>query len=65
MPELNVNDLGPLHLGTFDKTIFSMLIPPVEAILKERDFKSVVILGIEVRLVRGAPHPRHSQITCD
>jgi hypothetical protein len=51
------NDLGSLHLGTFDKTLFSMIIPPVEAILKERDFKSVVILGIEVRSACGVPLP--------
>ena len=32
-----------------------MAIPPVEAILKDRDFKSVVVLGIEVRLRDSAP----------
>jgi len=47
VPELNVQDLGPLHLGTFDKTRFSMVIPQVEAILKEHHFKSILILGIE------------------
>ena len=57
-PELNVQDLGSLYLGTFDKTLFSMVIPQVEAILKERDFESVLILGIEVRLVCGAPLPQ-------
>lgn len=31
-----------------------MIIPPVEAILKERNFESVVILGIEVRLRNSA-----------
>ena len=48
-----MQDLGPLHLGTFDKTRFSMIIPPVEAILKERRFRSILIVGIEVRSVRG------------
>lgn len=57
MPELNIQDLGSLHLGTFDKTLFSMVTPPVEAVLKERDFKSVLILGIEVRLVLPRPLP--------
>jgi len=55
VPELNIHDLGPLHLGTFDKTLFSMVIPPVEAILKERYLKSVLILGIEVRLACEGP----------
>jgi len=32
-----------------------MVIPPVEAIFNERNFKSVVILGIEVRLRASAP----------
>ena len=57
MPELNVKELGSLHLGTFDKTLFSMVIPPVENIL-ERDFQSVLILGIEVSSARGAPLPQ-------
>ena len=48
-PELDVNELGPLHLGTFDKTLFSMVIPPIEALLKQHNFESVLILGIEVR----------------
>ena len=49
VPELKVNELGPLHLGTFDKTLFSAVIPPIEALLKGRNFESVLILGIEVR----------------
>jgi len=55
VPELDLNGLGSLHLGTFDKTLFSMIIPPVEAILRERRFDSVVILGIEVRLRGSVP----------
>ena len=55
VPELNVQDLGSLHLGTFDKTLFSMVIPPVEAILKEHGFNSVLIVGIEVSSACGAP----------
>ena len=35
--------------GTFEKTVFSMMIPEVEAILKsEESRKSVVLFGIEV-----------------
>ncbi|KAH9943013.1 Isochorismatase hydrolase [Epithele typhae] len=37
----------PLHLGTFEKTAFSMAIPPVTALLKQHNFKSVVLFGIE------------------
>jgi nicotinamidase-related amidase len=47
VPELDVHELGSLHLGTFDKTLFSLVIPQIEAILKQHDFKSVLILGIE------------------
>ena len=39
-------------LGVFDKTLFSMLIPEVEEILKreEETRKSVVLFGIEVSI---------------
>lgn len=47
VPELDVNELGSLHLGTFDKTLFSMVIPQIEGILEQQDFKSVLIVGIE------------------
>ena len=63
VPELKLEDLGSLHLGTFDKTLFSMVIPPVEAILKQRNCESVVILGIEVRS-RG-PASRRFYAICD
>lgn len=49
IPELDVEQLGPLHLGTFSKTRFSMDIPEIDAILKQHGFQSVLILGIEVR----------------
>lgn len=48
MPELNTAPLGDLFLGAHDKTLFSMVIPPVTALLKKHDFKSIVLLGIEV-----------------
>ncbi|KAF9779558.1 Isochorismatase hydrolase [Thelephora terrestris] len=64
VPELNVNELGPLHLGTFDKTLFSMVVPPVEAILKQHDFESVLIVGIEVREISMRRSiPRRSLVT--
>ena len=37
-----------LHLGVFPKTKFGMIIPEVENVIKERDFKSIIIVGIEV-----------------
>ncbi|THH21052.1 hypothetical protein EW146_g429 [Bondarzewia mesenterica] len=47
VPELSPEPLGPLHLGTIDKTLFSMVTPEVRTILQERDLKSVVLFGIE------------------
>jgi len=58
-----VQDLGPLHLGTFEKTRFSMVIPQVEAILKDHHFRSILILGIEVRSVRDALFKGRSYVT--
>lgn len=38
-----------LAKGVFDKTVFSMMIPEVESILKDEESrKSVVLFGIEV-----------------
>lgn len=47
-PELDPAPLGDLFLGTHTKSAFSMAIPPVLALLKQHDFKSVVLFGIEV-----------------
>ena len=49
VPELNTAPLESLHLGTFEKTAFSMVIPPVTALLEKHNFKSVVLFEIEVR----------------
>ena len=49
VPELDIDSLGPLYLGTIDKTLFSMLTPEVRTILAGRNSKSVVLFGIEVR----------------
>jgi hypothetical protein len=46
---LNLASLGPLHLGTVEKTLFSMATPEFLSVLKNRDFKSLVLMGIEVR----------------
>jgi len=47
VPEIDLQTLGPLHLKTVEKTLFSMFTPEVEAILKKHDLKSVVLFGIE------------------
>lgn len=43
-----MKNLGPLHLGTFEKTLFSMMTPVVKDVLASRSVKSVVLFGIEV-----------------
>ena len=48
VPELGIDKLGSLHVGTWPKKRFSMYIPEIEAGLKERQIKDVVIVGIEV-----------------
>ncbi|THH33744.1 hypothetical protein EUX98_g475 [Antrodiella citrinella] len=47
VPEIDLESLGALHLGTIDKTLFSMLTPEVETILETHSIKSVVLFGIE------------------
>ncbi|KAJ7179487.1 Isochorismatase hydrolase [Mycena filopes] len=47
-PAVNLESLGPLHVATYDKTLFSQLIPEVLAFLESRpNVKSVVLMGIE------------------
>ncbi|KAJ7367934.1 Isochorismatase-like protein [Mycena albidolilacea] len=47
-PAVNLDSLGTLHVGTYDKTLFSMLTPEVLAVLDSRPAtKSIVLLGIE------------------
>ncbi|KAN0131274.1 Isochorismatase-like protein [Lactarius tabidus] len=43
----DLTSLGPLHLGTFEKTLFSMATPEVLSLLREHDFKSLILMGIE------------------
>ena len=52
-PAIDLPSLGQdLLLGPFDKTLFSMLVPDVRAILDTRpSVTSIVIFGIEVRSI--------------
>ncbi|KAH9853903.1 Isochorismatase hydrolase [Lenzites betulinus] len=47
VPELDPAPLGKLFLGAHSKTDFSMAIEPVLLLLKEHDFRSVVLFGVE------------------
>ena len=49
VPEIVLSNLGPLHLATVPKTLFSMATPEVKKTLSDKQFKSVAIFGIEVR----------------
>ncbi|KAI0269036.1 Isochorismatase-like protein [Russula aff. rugulosa BPL654] len=44
---LNLASLGPLHLGTVEKTLFSMTTPEFLSVLDKRPFQSLVLMGIE------------------
>ncbi|KAF8351251.1 Isochorismatase-like protein [Amanita rubescens] len=47
-PDIDLSSLGPLLIGSYDKTLFSMLTLEVETILKARPHvTSIVIFGIE------------------
>jgi len=47
-PAIDLASLGDLHLGTFDKSSFTMVTPQVQEILKARPLvKNVVLFGIE------------------
>jgi hypothetical protein len=49
-PALDLQSLGKLHVGTFDKSSFSMITPEVRNILNARPaVTNVVLFGIEVR----------------
>ncbi|KAL7282037.1 hypothetical protein ACG7TL_003504 [Trametes sanguinea] len=50
VPELDHTPLGELFLGNYPKSAFSMAIPPVTAVLKQHDFKSIVLFGIEAHV---------------
>ncbi|KAI0283720.1 Isochorismatase-like protein, partial [Russula aff. rugulosa BPL654] len=42
--------LGPLHLRTVEKTLFSMTTPKFLSVLDKRPFQSLVLMGIESRI---------------
>ncbi|KAG8829623.1 hypothetical protein FRC20_004254 [Serendipita sp. 405] len=46
----DVAKLGPLHVGTFTKTTFSMMTPGVRTSLAQRNIQSVLIVGVEAHL---------------
>lgn len=51
-PSIDVASLGDLLVGTYDKTLFSMLIPEIKLLLDSRPhINSAVVFGIEVRSV--------------
>jgi nicotinamidase-related amidase len=47
-PQIPIDSLGALHLGTIEKSLFSMVTPEVKSILNTNShLRSVVLLGIE------------------
>jgi len=46
-PELGIDKLGSLHVGTWPKTTFSMYIPEIKEGLRERHIKDVMVVGLE------------------
>jgi nicotinamidase-related amidase len=51
VPEINLESIGALHLGSFPKTTFSMVTPPVRTILENRPaIDSIVLFGIETHV---------------
>ncbi|KAF5388175.1 hypothetical protein D9615_000070 [Tricholomella constricta] len=50
-PAIDLKSLGPLHVGTFDKTSFSMITPEIQALLLARpNVKNIVLFGIEAHI---------------
>ncbi|PBK73205.1 Isochorismatase hydrolase [Armillaria solidipes] len=50
-PAIDLESLGSLHVGTADKTLFSMLTPEVKDVLLSRPhIKTVVLMGIEAHI---------------
>ncbi|GJE84770.1 isochorismatase hydrolase [Phanerochaete sordida] len=50
VPEVDLEGMGPLHLGTFDKSMFSMATPEVIELLQRYNIKTVIIMGIEAHI---------------
>ncbi|KAG6866000.1 hypothetical protein C0991_009672 [Blastosporella zonata] len=50
-PAIDFNHLGNLHLGTFDKTTFSMVTPEIQTILLARPhIQNIILFGIEAHI---------------
>jgi nicotinamidase-related amidase len=50
-PDIEISSLGPLHLATITKTLFSMVTPEVKDILRNKShIKSVALFGIEAHV---------------
>ena len=50
-PEIDLKSLGPLHLVTVEKTLFSMFTPEVKQLLESRkNVRSIVLFGIETHV---------------
>ncbi|KAG6919313.1 hypothetical protein DXG01_007446 [Tephrocybe rancida] len=50
-PAIDFHPLGNLHLGTFDKTTFSMITPEIQNVLIARPhIKNIVLFGIEAHI---------------
>ncbi|KAF8076026.1 Isochorismatase-like protein [Lyophyllum atratum] len=50
-PAIDLTSLGPLHVGTYDKTSFSAITPDIQTILQARPaVKNVIVFGIEAHI---------------
>ena len=57
-PEIDFPALADLHVATIEKSLFSMMVPEVRTLLRDRPHvSSVVLFGIEVRLPEPAQLP--------
>lgn len=64
VPEVDLQSLGYLHLGTVEKSLFSMATPEVLAYFQHHNFKSIIVVGIEVGLPPdGNFHGRNDLMT--
>ncbi|KAF8511197.1 Isochorismatase hydrolase [Gautieria morchelliformis] len=52
VPELGLSTLGSLHIGTYPKSLFSMVTPDLIALLSSRQpsVKAIVLFGIEAHV---------------
>ncbi|KAI0346998.1 Isochorismatase hydrolase [Trametopsis cervina] len=50
VPEVELQSLGILHLATVEKSLFSMCTTEVDAYLKQHNFQSIIVMGIEAHI---------------